>query len=612
MSNLAKSKKPQAQKKNGVQPQSDEVKEAITNDSRFKAVHFDPRFASAPKQTRKFKIDDRFGKVLSDSRFKTVGKVDKYGRKVEVPKHNKEMENFYYLEDGDQNAEEVDQEEQHVEQELQEVPRAESKAEKQKNGAKKNQKQENTANGTANKKKNEKGNAKNGKDGKKDKPKYPFDDDGKFEWNEQSSDSDFDDVELDKIGQMMIEENKDDALWESDDQDIITGDATKRLALVNYDWENIKASDIMLFLSSMAPRNGFIRSVTVYPSEFGIERMEQEEKLGPQGIWRDNKAGAEVDEKDNELELDADAPWVFRDNAEGDIDPVKLRKYERERLRYYFAIIECDSVPTSRHIYEECDGLEMELTSVKIDLRYVPDSEVFKREPKDVCTDIPTGATVNCFLNRSMQHTNVKLTWDEPKANRFKELDQKNIDDYDNIDLSKYIADSDSSDAPDSEDEEEEIARKRELLLGGVSKDWKSDFDKGKRAKKRDEEIVIKFNPGFDELGNKILEKANPEKPKKKKQNVKVNEKDDFFAEEVEESKEDLKKRLAEYELLIDPNDKEKKKNFKADFTDTRFKGIYDHNRDFQIDPTSKHYNVETNKKWLEKQTTGRKKLKTG
>jgi len=281
-------------------------------------------------------------------------------------------------------------------------------------------------------------------------------------------------------------------------------------------------------------------------------------------------------------------------------------------LRYYFAIIECDSVQTGKHIYEECDGLEMELTSVKVDLRYVPDSETFKREPKDVCTDVPTGATVNCFLNRSLQHTNVKLTWDEPKANRFKELDQKNIDDYDNIDLSKYIADSDSSSAPDSEDEEEEIAKKKALLLGGITKDWKGDFDKSKRAKKRDEEIVIKFNAGFDELGNKILEKANPEKPKKKKQNVKVNEKDDFFAEEVQETKEEEQKRLAEYELLIDPKDKKKKESFRTNFNDPRFKGIYEQNRDYQIDPTSKHYNAEINKKWLEKQTTGRKKLKTG
>jgi hypothetical protein len=605
MSNLAKSKKPQAQKKNPIAQGSDEVKQAITNDSRFKAVHFDPRFASAPKQTRKFKIDPRFGQVLSDSRFKTVSKVDKYGRKVDVPKTNKEMENFYYLEDGEQNGEE-DPEEQAVEDEIKEVPRAKSKIEKQQNG----QKKENT-NGKG-KKNNEKPAAKgqNGKKNQAQKPVACFDEDGNFEWNEQSSSaSDFEDIDLG----LVEEENMDDALWESEDDDIPTGDATKRLALINYDWENIKASDIMLFLTSFAPRGGFIRSVTTYPSEFGLERMAQEEKLGPQGIWRDSKKGANVEEhEENELELDADAPWVFRDNTEGDIDPVKLRKYERERLRYYFAIIECDSAQTARNIYEECDGLEMELTSIKIDLRYVPDSETFKREPKEVCTDVPTGATVNCFLNRSMQHTNVKLTWDEPKPNRFKELDQKNIDDYDNIDLGKYIASSDSSDDADSEDDEEEIARKKALLLGSLSKDWKSDFDKGKRAKRRDEEIIIKFNPGFDELGNKILEKANPEKPKKKNPHVKVNEKDDYFAEEeVKESKEDKEKNDAALALMIDENDAKKKGAFKVNFADTRFKGIYDTTRDYQIDPTSKHFNAETNKKWLEKQTTGRKKLKT-
>ena len=49
----------------------------------------------------------------------------------------------------------------------------------------------------------------------------------------------------------------------------------------------------------------------------------------------------------------------------------KLRKYELERLRYYFAVIECDCVKTAKNIYESMDGMEYEHTGLKIDLRYL-------------------------------------------------------------------------------------------------------------------------------------------------------------------------------------------------------------------------------------------------
>ena len=123
-----------------------------------------------------------------------------------------------------------------------------------------------------------------------------------------------------------------------------------------------------------------IERVTVYPTEFGQERIAEEAIMGPQiadvkvqQVTHGSSAEA-GDGNDNDRQSDSDAdsdapPAEAGDRREADtgreVDREALHQYERGRQRYYFALVECDSIATGSHLYKECDGLEFELTGNK-------------------------------------------------------------------------------------------------------------------------------------------------------------------------------------------------------------------------------------------------------
>jgi hypothetical protein len=89
-----------------------------------------------------------------------------------------------------------------------------------------------------------------------------------------------------------------------------------------------------------------------------------------------------VFQHDNEEEK----PKAGHGKTASDIDAVALRTYELSKLRYYFAIVVVNSPSTADHLYREVDGLELEHSSMALDLRIVPPEVSFEgRQVRDQC-----------------------------------------------------------------------------------------------------------------------------------------------------------------------------------------------------------------------------------
>ena len=243
------------------------------------------------------------------------------------------------------------------------------------------------------------------------------------------------------------------------------GEPSSRLAVVNLDWDNIRAADLLAVFSSFSPGNGRILKVAIYPSEFGKERMDREEMEGPpkeifgQGQPKlENEIGSisivDSDESNDEADDDDDddekiKKSIVREDQGQEFNPAKLRRYQLERLRYYYAVLTCSSTLVAQSIYNAVDGTEYLTTANFFDLRFIPDDVDFSADkPRDTCESIPDGYRPNEFVTDALQHSRVKLTWDADDNTR-KEVQKRAFTgsraDIDENDLKAFLG-SDSSD----------------------------------------------------------------------------------------------------------------------------------------------------------------------
>ncbi|KAK4337185.1 hypothetical protein RND71_044011 [Anisodus tanguticus] len=279
---------------------------------------------------------------------------------------------------------------------------------------------------------------------------------------------------------------------------------TNRIAICNLDWDRINSNDIFILLNSFKPTEGHIKSVKIYPSEFGKERLAEELIKGPKELVElpEEPINEEKRKKISTKKFDFDEDEEFNKNG---FVKNKLRKYQLNRLKYYYAVVCFDSVKTAVSIYEQLDGFEYLNSSIRLDLRFIPDDMEFEDECRDECTALPDLNFYKApeFINTALQQTKVRLTWEEDNHDLSKKL-LKSFEDIEknkDIDyLDEYLAsDTESeldsiSEGYESDDNNDKVEKYRNLLKNIEEEENKINKDKNKF------DIEINWGPELDNM----------------------------------------------------------------------------------------------------------------
>lgn len=571
----------------------------LKDDERFKHIANDPKFRRIPKGERKVKIDNRFKSMFKDKNFKVKYTVDKRGRPVN---HNSKEDLKRYYELSSESSDESDEEPNAADKSV-EAPKQESDNESSEDSSVKR-------NELSEKHKTDKQLS----DKVKKKLKNLKVDYARGEGN-LISDSSSDDEESEVS---EAEEDSIDHKWGELDADADrTDEVTSRLAVCNMDWDRIRATDLMVLFNSFLPPGSLIHSVVIYPSEFGLERMKEEETKGPTELV-EHKENEERDEQDNE------------EGAKFHME--KLRKYQLNRLKYYYAVLTCDNPKTANKIYTECDGMEYESTATKIDLRFIPDDMTFDAAPKEICDKLPDLVKYQprFFTTTALQQAKVDLTWDETNPERLElteKLSKGKIDEISETDLQNYLAVSSSEESEnevenvisDDDDDTKNPIDKYKALLHEIEssdqkkkvKDVEMEISWGIDLKEKTEKLVKKKmidgenKTPFQQYLDKVKERKKEKRVEKKNKQEQdddsdipsdIDMNDPYFAEEF--NKTEFKKKSKKPALEVEANDEDNQKQAELELL------LLNEN-----DDNKKHFNL---KQLQESETRSKKKRKFG
>jgi hypothetical protein len=524
---MAKQNKAKSDKKKDRRPPQDDA--AATNEpaedydesGRFDSTK--PQFRRPKEETAKVVLDERFTSVLTDSRFQ-LDVQDKYGRKKKKKEAKDELSAFYTIEDGDDaNNKGTGTKEDEDGTEKKEDEDDESDDESSKSGEE--------------------------KDDADTDPRSRIAYLTALSRGEVEADSSSDEEDGDDQSQSSDSDDDDESNGEEDpvhglagvldpstreEEIVLTEEESPYLAVLNMDWSHVRAVDIFAMITSFTPA-GSVKKVQVYPSDFGMEQLAKEERLGPTGLWKKQKPdpdeegdsdddsssskASERDEDDGKAKTEDSAPKdddeddddddddeeevneALRgagalnihqdDNKESDFDPEKLRAYEASKLKYYFAIVELASPHHADVAYREVDGLEFEHSGSAMDLRSIPPAglaDVVKnRQLRDEASGLPSNYVPPSFVVTALQQTNVQCTWEMGDHDREKTLTKYTSGEAwealaEGDDLKAYLASDASSDEEDEEDNEDnekvQKGSKMRMMLG-LESDSDSDEEDG-------------------------------------------------------------------------------------------------------------------------------------
>jgi hypothetical protein len=523
------SKKEEGERRDAERRERQEEEIELDTERRFDSSK--PHFRNPREQSEKVVLDERFASVLTDPKFK-LDIRDKYGRKKSKDRAKNELSAFYEVEDepADPNGE------------------GETKDDREVDGKGKDSDDKKTSDGESASETDE------------DEPQFEdpasriayltalsrgelgvsssseeSDSDEQSHSSKDGNDSEATDDVMGKAG--ILDPSKHEEEVE------LTSAESPYLAVMNLDWSHVRAVDIFSVVSSFSSP-GSVKSVRVYASDFGIERMEKEQRFGPSGLWK--KSAQMIDDpidepqdnfaEDSEEEEDVDTFNLPLEEAlETDFDPEKLREYETSRLKYFFAVVEMVTPSHADTVYKEVDGLEFEHSSVALDVRAIPTDDLVSvtkdRPMRDEASSLPSNYVPPEFVVTALQATSVQCTWEAGDRERDRSLtkyassgqDWRSIAESD--DLRAYLGSDASSDEEAREDGKGKATAMRKMLGLGSDDDGDDESDaqqsrtEDQSEASNDEEKVesesflvsakdgekeVSFVPGAEKLEDKI------------------------------------------------------------------------------------------------------------
>ncbi|XP_030567000.1 ESF1 homolog [Drosophila novamexicana] len=498
-----KQEKPSKQENPSTSAQSqngDGEGSGIWKDERFQHLLADPRFRGVPKVQRKVKIDKRFQGMFDDDKFKVKYTVDKYGRPVNKT-NAEDLRKFYELDDNESSDEDEEQKKATNDNEDEER-RAEELAITQDDQAKDALQLDSDEDGSE------------VTENLRERLTNPNIDYARGEGRLMTDSSSDEESTDDEDGpELQI-----DHVWGELDMDAeCTEEATRRLAVCNMDWDRIRAQDLMVLLSSFLPPGGSVLSVKIYPSEYGKARMAEEDVHGPTELVSAQPENEQDSDEELVREQDSDA------DEGDDYHMEKLRQYQLNRLRYYYAVVECDSLATAEKVYNECDGIEYESSATRVDLRFIPDDTSFSEDmPTDECYELPDASNYKPrqFTTTALQQAKVDLTWDETALDR-RELGDKlssgKVDQLNDKELRQIVAYSSEEDEDEDEQEEEQELEQEEKEADAVQKNIKKPAKQTAEAAPKQSAKRLKQKERIEKYKNLLAEiNAQEQKSKEK------------------------------------------------------------------------------------------------